>query len=277
MDFVGVHLPALNRYFRGFPYVVRHLSASSFLVSFDDVLFAVQIFKYENQVLSVAHVLSVAIECCGQLLSVPRVIASIPSGSSWLLLTSYLPGRFLTSDAVPSLFGPSFRFLDSFEANFSSPSIPLRSTFDYFYKLIESTLSTHKNYLDLFGRLPPRPPIDLPCFVHGDFAPQNFLIVQSVPRFSLVDWEYAGLGFLGFDRGWLLAVSSFGSFCDPSPYLRTANDFYFLRFGYFRMVARLLRRRAAQQLISNIVGRFADVEFIDDSLLRLHKLLVNFD
>ena len=271
------HLPALNQYFCGAPCIVGNLSTSSFLVKFNDSLLAVHAFESECQVLSVAHVLFEARQRTSQIIGVPRVIALLPSASSWLLLTTYLHGCDLSSEDVASLFVPSFLFLDSLEACVVSPSISLISTFDYFYEFIASSLSSHDLLEHMFSRLPLRPPIDQTCLVHGDFAPQNFLIMHSLPRFSLVDWEYAGLGFLGFDRGWLLAVSSFRGFCNPAPYLKTANDLYFLRFGYFRLAARLLKRRMAQLFISRLVGRSAEDEFVDGSLLRLQMLLMDFD
>ena len=277
VDSFREHLPALNKYFCGAPSIVRNLSTSSFLVEFNDSFFAVHAYECEFQILSVAHVLSEAFHRSKQIIGVPRVIASIPSASSWLLLTSYLHGQVLTSVDVASLLPSSLLFLDSFESITFLPSTSLISTFDYFYQFIASSLSAHDHFELFFSRLPLRPPIDQPCFVHGDFAPQNFLITQSLPRFSLVDWEYAGLGYMGFDRGWLLAASSFRGFFNPAPYLKTANDLYFLRFGYFRIAARLLKRRMAQSFISSLVGRSVDDEFVDPSLLRLRTLLMDFD
>ena len=75
----------------------------------------------------------------------------------------------------------------------------------------------------------------------------------------------------------LTIVSSFKGFFDPAPYLQTANDLYFLRFGYFRLVARLLRRRSGQKVISSITGiPYVADDFVDTSLSLLHHLLLTY-
>jgi len=275
---LSVHLSSICSYFRASCSYVSGLSSSSFLVDCKDDYFAVHVFPTKSRLSSVSHALSAASRLDLHLIGTPRFIASLQSASSWLLLTPYIFGDRLAVDNVPSLFQPALAFVEAFESVSPSPALCLSSTFLDFYQFIASSLSSDQRFMDMFMRMQLRPPVEDLCFVHGDFAPQNFLLMRQPQYYALIDWEYAGLGYLGFDRGWLLSVSSFRGFCDPLPHLTSPNDLYFLRFGYFRMASRLLKRRSSQLFLEHLTGSpCADLEFIDSSLLRLYQLLNNHD
>lgn len=61
----------------------------------------------------------------------------------------------------------------------------------------------------LLQQLHDRAPEGLPCFAHGDFAPQNFVL--GGPGLTLIDWEHFGYARPGFDAGWLLSLNRVGA------------------------------------------------------------------
>jgi aminoglycoside phosphotransferase (APT) family kinase protein len=63
---------------------------------------------------------------------------------------------------------------------------------------------------DLLCRLRERAPDGVPCFAHGDFAPQNF-VLGGPAGLTLIDWEDCGYSRPGFDAGWLLSLNRIGA------------------------------------------------------------------
>ena len=270
----ATHMQSLNRYFSGDCTFVADLSSTAFLVQLDHKFFVVHICSSQDDVDSVAHVLSISGHYDSENLLIPSHVASMASSSSRLLLTSFMQGTPLAVSDVANVLSPALLFSSWLEAIITQENINMRSTFDYFYRMILHSLSDCVDFSFLFKQFPSLPPVVRQCYVHGDLVPQNFLSVHGKNCFSLIDWEYAGFAFEGFDRGWFLAVCSFRGFCDPFPHLKTANDLYFLRFGYFRLVARLLRRRSGQKVMSDLMGiPYVDDGFVDASLPSLQHLL----
>ena len=272
------HLESLNLYFSAKCSFISELSSTSFLVRFDHDFIVVHVCSSQDEVDSVRYVMFISSQYDNNSFLIPTFVDCLLSSSSWLLLTSFLPGNSLAVSDVENAVFPALLFSSWLEAITPNININIRSTFNYFYQFISASLVDCVDFSLLFAQLPSLPPVARKCFAHGDLVPQNILLVNGENCFSLIDWEYAGFAFEGFDRGWFLAVSSFRGFFDPAPYLQTANDLYFLRFGYFRLVARLLRRRSGQKVISAITGiPYVGDDSVDTSLSLLQHLLMTYN
>ena len=95
-------------------------------------------------------------------------------------------------------------------------------------------------------RLSLGPPDQVVCCVHGDFTWQNFILPTDTDLMplSIIDWEQSGLGYKGFDFGWLLSSGQHTgllSFSDFPPL--NENLKFFIVLGYLRMIYRLRKVR----------------------------------
>lgn len=255
---------------------IKSYSHSSCLIQIDCKLITLQIYTSREYILSVSNALFIMNNKNQPNPSVPSVMCVIESGDCWLLATSYLSGERVKAYQVASIIDLSFLLSSSIESQDIIKATNLRTSFHSFYSLIESSIHNSPSFMSLFKKLPLLPPNQRQCLVHGDFAPQNLLFSKSNNTLKLIDWEYSGLGFEGFDKGWFLAVSTFCGFIQsPSIYLNTTNAYYFLCFGYFRLAARILNRHSSQIFLNSLSKTaFDENYFINTSLCFLHSSLV---
>ncbi len=233
---------------------VRSISSSSDQILLGSDLALVCQFDCESQCASIAC----ALVCVGSFSSsdsiFPRLLFHDPALFPRVLVVSWLGGNHLMKSQFNIILPRIHRVCSSLSVCPVS-MFNLRNIFEFFLGMIFDSLSGLEffdSYLEKFCRLPPCLSL---CLVHGDLSPQNILLGVKSSRVGLIDWEYSGYAYRDFDLGWYYSVCSFVGCQDLR---RVPGDFpnlnYFICFGYLRLAARIVRRRASFDLLGKLSG-----------------------
>jgi hypothetical protein len=171
--------------------------------------------------------------------------------SGFLLLFSFLPGtpllRNQTRDVLDHLFSLSLNI-----ENIVLNCVPDISNMVSCFLSTILSMTTSDPLLNLFSnRLSNGPPDQTVCCVHGDFTWQNFILCPDtcLPTLKIIDWEQSGLGFKGFDFGWLLSSGHHTGLLKFSDFPSLNENLeFFIIFGYLRMIYRLRKVRHKTEL-----------------------------
>jgi len=239
---------------------IDHLQRNTYLAtSSDGMRYVCKLHLKTNRIRAVSFCLNSIHKSPSQpSFAIPNLLLNSLAGDIPLLVFNYLDGDSLGSDSVSDLY-PYFCSLalelESIDVQMDSPN-----TVTFFHELQDEIFNSlaHDNFLSNFLPLiESLPSSQRLCFSHGDFSFQNILSVAKPLEydFALIDWEYCGLCYEGFDFAWLstLAHHTGAITLDliPEP---SANHLYFMYLGYLRLIYRLrsVRNRTELHLLHEL-------------------------
>jgi len=223
---------------------VCHLQRNTFLISSSGLHFVCKLHLKDWRL--------EAIESCLNLLgnqstkltfAFPSLLFKDTSHSTSISVFSYVEGIPLASERAPLLYSDFCSIAREIE------SIPLRALsfpeLTFYDELCSEIVHVCQSDRFLHSFLPraqsgiPHPVLSL---AHGDFSYQNILLspAGSLKQYSIIDWEYCGLCYQGFDYAWLSTLAhhagwiSLADISSPSD-----NHLHFMYLGYLRLIYRL--------------------------------------
>jgi hypothetical protein len=198
----------------------------------------------------------------GKGLPCPSVLGGVEVEGTWYAVFSHLAGRELalgSCDWEPA-WERAFEWLVQLGAIVEPPLS--RDLEDHWLDLVDESARIDAACCAVQRVLRAAPPSGPRTLVHGDFAPQNFLL--GADGLALVDWEEAGRARPGFDAGWLLALNRVGAGARmhrsvlfgrlAALGLAPPNLRWFEGLGLLRMHARALAWREAPARKTAVLG-----------------------
>lgn len=178
----------------------------------------------------------------------PQLVAVIEDSDAWYAVCRYVTGCHPTAFDSPTTELVWAQIPLLLDALSRCTKVPRFDVLNHWISVLDRLRFSDPSAQQLCRDLLRTVPSGTCVLTHGDFAPQNLILAGD--RLMLIDWEQAGGAPIGFDAGWLLALSAAGVVSGGHPAvfatkLANGGDIpaqtlrWFVRLGLVRLLWRV--------------------------------------